>query len=91
MKFGVPIYILVISMMIWRAWARIPVKDNYLSKPIKRHLYPNFQSQTRTWIQLTTLLGSVLFALSDFIIGIDTFVWPVAHAQVRRNCLQGFF
>uniref|UniRef100_A0AAR5PK63 lysoplasmalogenase n=1 Tax=Dendroctonus ponderosae TaxID=77166 RepID=A0AAR5PK63_DENPD len=63
MRFVIPIYILVISMMIWRAWARI-------------------QPQKCTWIELATVSGSVLFGLSDFIIGIDQFVRPVAHAQV---------
>ncbi|CAH1128860.1 unnamed protein product [Ceutorhynchus assimilis] len=35
-----------------------------------------------TWTQISICTGSVLFALSDFFIGISMFVRPIAHSQV---------
>lgn len=60
--FGVPIYILVITTMVWRATARI--------------------QEPGSWIQTATCVGSILFALSDLMIGIDRFVQPLAHSQI---------
>lgn len=59
---GVPIYILVINTMVWRAMARI--------------------QQPWSWIQLGTCIGSILFATSDLLIGVDRFVQPLAHSQI---------
>ncbi|XP_050303050.1 lysoplasmalogenase-like protein TMEM86A [Anthonomus grandis grandis] len=59
---GVPMYIAIINVMVWRALARI----------------------TNPWsiAHLGPCIGSVLFAVSDLMIGIDKFVNPIAHSQI---------
>ncbi|XP_066247000.1 lysoplasmalogenase TMEM86A [Euwallacea similis] len=59
----VPLYIFIISIMIWRAGARI-------------------QSGAWSWLQFITLIGSILFAISDTILGINKFIFTIPDAQV---------
>ncbi|KAL1509628.1 hypothetical protein ABEB36_004337 [Hypothenemus hampei] len=59
---GVPIYILIISVMVWRAVAR--VQNNW------------------TYLQIGTCVGSILFAISDTFIGVETFISPVAYSNI---------
>ncbi|CAH1159772.1 unnamed protein product [Phaedon cochleariae] len=63
--FGVPIYIFVITTMLWRATARV-----------------QFFEDLWTWSKLCTCAGSMLFALSDLIIGVDKFKYNIEYAQV---------
>ncbi|XP_066150249.1 lysoplasmalogenase TMEM86A-like [Euwallacea fornicatus] len=59
----VPLYIFIISIMIWRAGARIQ-RDGW------------------SWLQFITLIGSILFAISDTILGINRFIFAIPDAQI---------
>ncbi|CAH2005024.1 unnamed protein product [Acanthoscelides obtectus] len=62
---GVPVYILVITTMLWRAVARVQLFEDLW-----------------TWSKLCTCAGSILFALSDLLIGIDRFKFNIEYAQI---------
>lgn len=78
---GVPIYVVVITTMLWRAIARVQFFEvSSLRKSLTIHTVIYFQDLW-TWSKLCTCAGGFLFSLSDLIIGIDRFKYNIDYAQ----------
>ncbi|XP_045481115.1 lysoplasmalogenase-like protein TMEM86A isoform X3 [Harmonia axyridis] len=65
LSFGVPVYIIILGIMMWRALAQL----NSMKVDIKN------------WNKLCSSLGGTLFVLSDLILGINVFRYKVNYAQ----------
>lgn len=86
LAFAVPFYSLIICTMVWRAVARaqvfeVSVQNCRHNKEFISDKNNEFQDLW-TWSKLCTCAGGLLFALSDYIIGMDRFLYKIEYANV---------